>query len=58
MLLVNAMRHKAPGRARLVKMLLQRGPLPLEETHKDSGVTALSTAVQCDDAEVGCRELR
>jgi hypothetical protein len=53
MLLVNAMRHNEPGRARLVEMLLQRGPPPLEETYQDSGETALSTAVRFDDVELG-----
>jgi hypothetical protein len=52
-LLVNAMRHKAPGRACLIRMLLQLGPPPLEETYQESGMTALSVAASNDDAEVG-----
>jgi hypothetical protein len=51
-LLINAMQINAPGRARLVEMLLQRGPPPLEETCY-SGGTALNLAARDDDAEVG-----
>jgi hypothetical protein len=52
MLLVNAVRHDAPGRARLVKMLLQRGAGFLQETFQESGENALSTAARLGDAEV------
>jgi hypothetical protein len=51
-LLVNAVRHKKPGRARLVEMLLQRGPPPLEQARRKSGETALSLAACYNDAEV------
>jgi hypothetical protein len=52
MLLVNAMPHRGPGRARLVEMLLQRGARDLEETYPDSGETPLSIAARIGDAEV------
>jgi hypothetical protein len=52
MLLVNAMQHEGPDRARLVEMLLQRGPPPLEATSSKLGETALSAAAWLGDAEV------
>jgi hypothetical protein len=52
MLLVNAMQHKGTGRARLVMMLLQRGPPALEMLADGSGETPLSTAARLGDAEV------
>jgi hypothetical protein len=52
MLLVNAVRHDHPDRARLVEMLLQRG-VPLEKEWPRTGQTALHIAVNQADAQVG-----